>query len=46
MNRRTNTVGRFLTTGVLAVVLGLTAVPYASATIVTSNNGNPTLSAE
>lgn len=43
MNRRTNTVGRFLTTGVLAVVLGLTAVPYASATINTSNNGNPTL---
>lgn len=41
---RTNTVGRFLTTGVLAVVLGLTAVPYAGATINPSNNGNPTLS--
>ncbi len=43
MNRRTNTVGRLFGTGVLAVVLGLTAVPYASAAINPSNNGNHTL---
>jgi hyperosmotically inducible protein len=44
MIRGTSTVGRFFLAGVLAVVLGLAAVPYASASIVPSNNGNPTLS--
>jgi hyperosmotically inducible periplasmic protein len=42
--RGTSTVGRFFLAGGLAVVLGLAAAPYASATINPSNNGNPTWS--
>ena len=42
--RGTSTVGRFFLAGVLAVVLGLAAAPYASATIIPSNNGTPTVS--
>jgi hyperosmotically inducible periplasmic protein len=40
MTRRTNTACRFLTTGVLAVVLGLTAIPNARAAVNNSNSGS------